>query len=162
MNSRYTIAQFMPLIGIFLLILGFTLLRMWYTGGGVAEAMNDFMAGFFLVFGGFKLLKLSAFAEAYTTYDIIAKRSIWYAYAYPFIEIFLGLAYLFRFNLPLTNSITAIVMAISAIGVGIELAKNKEIMCACLGTVFKIPMTYVTLLEDLLMLGMALWGLLGS
>ena len=47
-------------------------------------------------------------------------------------------------------------MAISSIGVAIELSKKKEIMCACLGVVFKLPMTYVTLLEDLLMAAMAL------
>jgi hypothetical protein len=46
-------------------------------------------------------------------------------------------------------------MLVSAAGVARELWKGREIMCACLGVVFKIPMTYVTLLEDLLMAAMA-------
>jgi hypothetical protein len=50
-------------------------------------------------------------------------------------------------------------MLISALGVANELRKKQTIMCACLGTVFKIPMTYVTLFEDLLMASMALYML---
>ncbi len=123
-------------------------------------AMSDFMAGFFLVFGAFKLLRLNAFAEAYAMYDIIAKRSTTYAYLYPFIEIILGFAYLFRLYPTATNLVTLIVMIISSMGVAQELAQKRTIECACLGMVFKIPMTYVTLCEDLLMAGMALLSLL--
>jgi hypothetical protein len=51
----------------------------------------------------------------------------------------------------ISNWITVILMAVSSIGVVVVLAQKKEITCACLGTVFKIPMTYVTLAEDLIM-----------
>ena len=47
-------------------------------------------------------------------------------------------------------------MIVSSIGVTKELAQGRKITCACLGAVFKIPMTYVTLLEDVLMAVMAL------
>ena len=46
-------------------------------------AMNDFMAGFFIVFGAFKIINLPSFVEAYQKYDLIARRSRAYAYAYP-------------------------------------------------------------------------------
>jgi hypothetical protein len=46
-------------------------------------------------------------------------------------------------------------MGIGAIGVYIKLLKKEEIPCACLGTVFKVPMIWVTLAEDLLMVAMA-------
>ena len=155
-KSRYSIKDFVPLIAIFLTIIAFTLLRQWFTGWDLHAAMNDFMAAFFLIFGAFKLYNLSAFAEAYASYDIIAKRSSLYAHLYPFIEIALGLANLFRLFPVATNSITLALMIISSIGVAQELALKKTIVCACLGTVFKIPMTYVTLFEDLLMAAMAL------
>jgi len=88
-------------------------------------------------------------------YDLIAKRSETYALAYPFIELSLGFCYLFRCYLPFINIITLMVMLVSAAGVAAELYKGKEITCACLGLVFKFPMTYVTLAEDLLMAAMA-------
>ena len=118
--------------------------------------MTNFMAGFFLVFSGFKLLDLKGFKEGYFTYDLLAKRIPQYGYVYPFIELALGLAYLTRFNLGLTNWVTLIVMVFSVIGVLNEISKKRKIQCYCLGTVLKVPLTYVTVIEDLVMAAMAL------
>lgn len=120
------------------------------------QAMNDFMAGFFLIFSFFKLLDLRAFASAYAGYDLIAGRWRWYGLAYPFIELALGIAYLVEFRPVLTNLATVIVLGIGSVGVLRTLAARRQIRCACLGSVIKLPMTYVTAVEDLLMVGMAL------
>lgn len=158
---RYRFKDFIPLIVIFSLIILFTLVRQFISGDwNMMDAMSDFMAGFFLIFGSFKIINLRKFAVAYKEYDILAKKYIAYGYIYPFIEVGLGFAYLFRFMPIVTNAFTYILMLFSAIGVSIELAAGKEIMCACLGMVFKLPMTYVTLFEDMLMAGMALGMLL--
>lgn len=158
---RYSLRDFLPLIIIFSSIILFTLLRQWIAGSWeVINIMNDFMAGFFIVFGTFKIINWHHFAEAYSMYDIIAQRTRLYAYAYPIIELVLGIAYLFRLFPIATNLITFIVMLISSIGVALELLKRRTITCACLGVVFKIPMTYVTLFEDILMAGMAFGMLL--
>lgn len=107
------------------------------------------------MFGFFKVINLKEFALAYSSYDLIAKRIRLYGYVYPFIELTLGVAYLSSFSLPFINTITLIVMLISAAGVARELLKKNRIPCACLGMVFVLPMTTVTLLEDLLMAVMA-------
>ncbi len=154
---RYSLRDFLPLIIIFTAILLFTIIRQYMAGSWqLLNAMNDFMAGFFIIFGTFKIINWHGFAEAYATYDLLAQRSTIYAYAYPLIELALGLAYLFRIYPIVTNVITFIVMTISSIGVILQLLKRRTIVCACLGVVFKIPMTYVTLFEDVLMAGMAL------
>lgn len=160
MNDQYTLKNFLPLITIISIIIAFTFARQLYSGFNVTNAMLDFMAGFFIVFGLFKIFNLAGFAMAYQEYDILAKHISWYAYAYPFIELALGLCYLFRFQVKVANWVTVPLMLIGSIGVAIELAKGKEIVCACLGAVFKIPMTYVTLAEDLIMGLMALWMLI--
>lgn len=118
--------------------------------------MTNFMAGFFLVFSGFKLLDLKGFKKGYFTYDLLAKRIPQYGYVYPFIELALGLAYLTRFNLELTNWVTLIVMLFGSLGVILEISKKRTIQCYCLGTVLKVPLTYVTVIEDLGMAAMAL------
>jgi copper chaperone CopZ len=143
-----------------LLIIGFLLGVTWLVhiktpGRHWHEWMSDFMAGFFLVFSFFKLLNLSGFAQAYRGYDLIASRSSAYAYAYPFIELALGIAYLIRWNPVVTHWVTLGVMLISALGVVNALRKRQLIECACLGTVFKLPMSKVTLIEDLSMAVMA-------
>lgn len=158
---RYSLRDFLPLIIIFACIIMFTLVRQFIAGDWqLLESMQDFMAAFFIIFGTFKIINWHGFAEAYATYDILAQRSTIYAYAYPLIELGLGFAYLFRIYPIATNSITFIVMIISSIGVALELLKKRSIMCACLGVVFKIPMTYVTLFEDIVMAGMSLGMLL--
>lgn len=122
--------------------------------------MGNFMAGFFLVFSFFKILDIPAFAKAYQSYDIIASKINWYGYIYPFIEFSLGISYLFFYDSVLTNLITAIIMFIGLIGVYRSVIQKTKIQCACLGTVFNLPMSYVTIIEDGVMLMMALFMLI--
>jgi cation transport ATPase len=117
--------------------------------------MSHFMAGFFIVFSFFKLMNLSGFAEGYSTYDVVAKKIPVYGFIYPFIELALGIAFLTGFEPKLTNIITLIVMGVSSIGVIQSLVKKTPFQCACLGTVIKLPLSKVTLFEDLLMVVMS-------
>jgi len=119
------------------------------------ETMRYFMAGFFLVFSFFKLLDLQSFANAYADYDLLAQRWRTWGLIYPFVELALGLAYLVQWQPALTNLLTLIVMGFSAIGVLRAVLGQQEIRCACLGTVFQLPMSTVTIIEDLGMAGMA-------
>lgn len=148
--------SFYPLALIGAFLVGVVALVEWRAGGpDFMRAMSHFMAGFFLVFSFFKLLDVRAFATAYSTYDVIARRWPRYGFAYPFIELGLGVAYLAGFLPVLTNVVTLVVMAVSSVGVVRTLLQKKRIKCACLGTVFNLPMTYVTVVEDLLMVAMA-------
>lgn len=117
--------------------------------------MNTFMAGFFLVFSAFKLLDLQGFATNYATYDLLAKRWHPYGFIYPFIELGLGLSYMVSTQPSITNIITVLVMGFSSIGVLKALLQKKKIRCACLGTILNLPMSSITLIEDLLMAIMA-------
>lgn len=125
--------------------------------GGVTleETMRLFMAGFFLVFSFFKMLDLRAFADAYAGYDLLAARWRAWGYIYPFVELALGIACLAHWNMQWTNGIILVVMGFSALGVIRAVASRKAIRCACLGTVFQLPMSTVTIVEDLGMVLMA-------
>ena len=162
MKFYFKLKSFVPLIIIFAFIIAFSVIASWQRQVFSYQSITlDFMAGFFLVFGCFKLIKLSAFAEAYGMYDIIAKRVRAYGYIYPFIEIALGLAFLFRFEVVIAAWITLVIMSINSIGAYNGIRDKKVLMCACLGSVFKLPMSFVSLGEDLLMVVMALAIILG-
>ncbi|MEN2402897.1 MauE/DoxX family redox-associated membrane protein [Flavobacterium sp. MC2016-06] len=120
------------------------------------QAMRHFMAGFFLVFSFFKMLNLKGFAESYKMYDVLAKKIPAWGYVYAFVELGLGIAYLIDYNPILTNAVTFIVMSISIIGVLQSVLNKKKIQCACLGDVFNLPMSTVTIIEDGLMIIMSL------
>ena len=119
------------------------------------EAMQYFMAGFFLVFSFFKLLNLKGFAESYVMYDVVARKIPIWAYIYAFTELILGLAFLTGFNPLITNSITFLVMSVSIVGVLQSVLNKKKIQCACLGAIFNLPMSTVTIIEDALMIIMS-------
>jgi copper chaperone CopZ len=118
--------------------------------------MGNFMGAFFLLFSFFKLLNLSGFAEGYGTYDVVARKITAYGFAYPFIELSLGIAYITGFEPAITNAVTLAVMGISSIGVTQSLLKKSSFQCACLGTIIKLPLSRVTLFEDLLMVAMSI------
>ena len=117
--------------------------------------MRVFMAGFFLVFSFFKLLNLKGFADTYAGYDLLAMRWRGYGYVYPFIELGLGLAFAANVFPLFVNGLTVLVMGFSTLGVVKALLDRKSIRCACLGTVLNLPMTTVTVIEDLLMVAMS-------
>lgn len=155
------LATYKPLLLIFAYIL-LVALAVEYTQGvfELHRFMPNFMAGFFLVFSFFKLLNLQGFADSYAMYDLLAMRFKPYGYLYAFIELGLGIAYLLAWQPTLTNWLTLIIMAFSSLGVIRAVANKQKIRCACLGAVFNLPMSTVTIIEDLLMALMALWMLI--
>lgn len=149
METEATLKEYAKFIGIILGIIIVTYSIAGGQGAGLANFLRMFMAMFFLVFGIFKLLDLRGFAMSYIGYDIIAKKWMGYAYIYPFLEIALTLGYFFK--IPHTDWVTLILMAIGSMGVLKELARGSKIKCACLGTYVKLPLTTVSLIEDLTM-----------
>lgn len=155
-KNKLWLATYRPILLIFSYILGTTILVEMINGAfSWTRWMEHFMAGFFLVFSFFKLLNLQGFADSYSTYDIVAK--IWkgWGYVYAFIELALGITFLTGFNPQLTNAVTFVVMTLSIIGVLQSVLNKRKIKCACLGAVFNLPMSTVTIIEDALMIGMS-------
>ena len=155
------LATYSPLLLIVGYILGGSVLLQIGMGGlggiTLTETMRYFMAGFFLVFSFFKLLDINAFADAYAGYDLLARRWRGWGLLYPFVELALSAAYLTHLNPMVTHWVTVAVMGFSAIGVIQAVASKRSIQCACLGAVFKLPMSTVTIVEDLGMVAMAVW-----
>lgn len=117
--------------------------------------MRTFMAGFFLTFSFFKLLNLKGFADSYSMYDVVAKKIPAWGYVYAFTELGLGFAFLLDLAPFFTNAFTAAIMTISLVGVLQSVLNKRKIQCACLGAVFNLPMSTVTIIEDGLMIAMS-------
>lgn len=145
-----------PIVLVFAYITGATLLvQLTHDRFHFMEWMRHFMAGFFLVFSFFKLLNLEGFADSYAMYDIVAKRFRPWGYLYAFIELGLGIAFLTDFLPLVTNAVTLVVMSVSIIGVLQSVFNKRAIRCACLGAVFELPMSTITIVEDALMIAMS-------
>lgn len=142
------------------IIIGLILIVSVSTSRNEIEFMHHFMAGFFLVFSGLKMLDLKGFSKGYRKYDLLAGVFPIYGYIYAFTELALGILYS-RGNVSETVLMFTVgLMIFSALGVLNARRKNLDLRCACLGTFIDVPLTHVTLVEDLGMAGMALLMLL--
>ncbi len=154
-------ATYKPILLIFSYVTVISLIAALWTNGvsfsfSVMTFMRIFMAGFFLTFSFFKMLDLKGFAESYAMYDVIAKKIPAWGYVYAFLEFGLGLSFAVDFAPLYTNAFTAVLMAVSLLGVLQSVFNKKQIRCACLGAVFNLPMSTVTIIEDGLMIAMSI------
>jgi copper chaperone CopZ len=113
--------------------------------------LHSFMTGFFLVFSFFKLLDVKAFAESFQMYDLLAAKVPIYGKVYPFLELALGLLCLIHFQEKYVYIADIIIMSFGALGVIQSVVDKRKIKCACLGTVFNLPMSTVTIIENSVM-----------
>lgn len=155
------VAQYLPLFTLIIIAALAGLALTWNMGGGMLGWMHFFMGFFFCQFAMLKLFDLDGFADGFQMYDIGGKQSRGYALTYPFIELALGLAYLSFFIPTFTYLITVFVMAFGALGVFQAMQNKLDVKCACMGTVLNVPLSTVTLTEDLGMGFMALIMMLG-
>lgn len=118
-------------------------------------SMHYFMGLFLINFAMLKLFNPSSFADGFQMYDLLAKRSRAYAYVYPYIELALGLGYLSFAAPPFVYVVTMIVFMFGAFGVLQALQRGLDINCPCMGSILNVPLSTVTLTEDVTMALMA-------
>ena len=147
--------QLRPLFLIFVYLFSAVFL-LNYKDWNTSSAMMDFMGLFFLVFSFFKFLDLKGFNKSFKMYDPLTNIVPFYGRIYPFLELALALMFLMRFQITIALLITLVILGVTSIGVGITLLKKDKIQCACLGTALKLPMTEATLIENAIMIVMAI------
>ena len=146
-----------PLLYVFLAILALSSIRQIVQGLNPMMFMMDLMGIFFMVFGLLKLVDLKGFVDGFQSYDFIAKRFSVYGYSYPFIEIALGGLYLLGIMFLWQNILVVILTSIGIYTAYKSINQENEIRCVCLGTLFDLPMTWVTFFENALMLLMVIF-----
>ena len=151
--------QLFPLFLVFfyITIISFVLNR---NAGTVSGFMLDFMGVFYIVFSFFKFLDYKNFPDVFGMYDPLARVIPIYGWVYPFIETGLGLLFLFRLEIKIALISTLIILGATTIGVVRTMISKSTIQCACLGTALRLPMTKATLIENGIMLIMAVWMLI--
>ena len=151
--------QLFPLGLIFLFLIGGTTI-IHYPIFQTQAVLPDFMGLFFVVFSFFKFLNLKGFQQSFRRYDPLSKSLPFYGWVYPFIELTLGVLFLMRWEVQLALWLTLGILSITTLGVVRILISKQQIQCACLGSVLNLPMTEATLIENVVMIGMAVGMLL--
>lgn len=151
-SSEYSVKELVKFVVLLAII---TLLSIW-----LRQGVRGFMGVFLLVFASFKFIGYNMFVEMYPMYDVVAERWKPWARIYPFIELALGILYIANLVPVARDVVTVIIMAVSSVGVFRELRRRRGIHCACLGNIIKLPLSTVSLVEDVAMGAMALFMLL--
>jgi len=112
-----------------------------------------------------KLQDVGSFANGFLGYDLLARRYVPYGYAYPFMELYtgVGMMALIGAGSPLIWLVAPVGIFIGAIG-AVSVIKavyidKRELTCACVGGGSNVPLGFISLSENLIMLGMGFWML---
>ena len=119
------------------------------------EWMISYMGIFFLIFSFLKLIDVKGFSGSFKKYDLISKMIPGFAITYPFLELFLALAFLSSYFLITSYIMTLIFMTSQFFGVFISLQKKEVIKCACMGSSINIDISTLTLIENFVMILMS-------
>ena len=153
-KASFGLGRFIPYILILVLVVG----AIWSFLGNF---MVKFMGWFFVVVSLLKFPDWKGFVNTFSSYDVLAKRSRFYAWIYPLLELGIGILFLMNLYVKWAAGVLLFIMFVGSIGVGIKLFSKEKFKCACLGTTVKIPLTKFTFIEDIVMGLMALLILVG-
>jgi hypothetical protein len=108
-----------------------------------------------------KLRDLYSFSNQFITYDLLAMRWVRYAYVYPFAEALAGVGMIAGVLKPIIAATALTIGTIGAISVFKAVYIDKrELKCACVGGDSNVPLGFISLTENLMMMGMGAWMIL--
>jgi len=156
-GSRYT-----PIIVIFSLaaLMVFALMLKGGLPAGLEPFILNFIGVAMVILALQKLQDLVAFSNQFITYDLLAMKQVRYAYIYPFAEAFAGLGMLAGLPALLVSPVSIFIGAIGAVSVIKAVYIDKrELKCACVGGNSDLPLGFISLTENLAMLGAGVYML---
>lgn len=151
-----------PVIALFAVAALLAIAVTWLVLGTLltGQTVAWFIAISMVLLGLQKLQDVEKFATMFLNYDLLAQRWVRYGYVYPFVETGAGLLMLAGVATWLSAPAALFVASIGAVSVFKAVYIDKrELKCACVGGDSRVPLGFVSLTENLMMIGMAVWML---
>ncbi|WP_205741882.1 glutaredoxin family protein [Halomonas marinisediminis] len=149
-----------PVIAIFATSLLIGLAVSWVAGGTLfSSRMPEYaIATAMILLGLQKLQDVESFSTMFLNYDLLAQRHVPYGYLYPFAETLAGLLMLAGALIWLAAPLALFIGTVGAISVFKAVYIDKrELKCACVGGNSNVPLGFVSLTENLIMMAMGIW-----
>lgn len=156
--------SYTPVLAVFAVSLLISLAFTWRLLGQLAlvPVIQLFVAISMCVLGILKLRDLYSFSNQFLGYDLLAQRWVPYAYIYPFVETLAGVSMIGRVGLAIAAPASIFVGTVGAVSVAKAVYIDKrDLKCACVGGGSKVPLGFISLTENLIMIVMGVWMLLG-
>lgn len=124
------------------------------------RAAEWFIAFSMCVLALLKLQDVESFSSMFLGYDLLGRRWVRYAYAYPFLEGIAGVLMVAGALNGISIPVALFIGTLGAVSVFKAVYVDKrDIKCACVGGSSKVPLGFVSLTENVMMVAMALWML---
>ncbi|HEV8407891.1 MAG TPA: MauE/DoxX family redox-associated membrane protein [Sphingomicrobium sp.] len=125
------------------------------------RTMQWFIAFSMVALAMLKLQNVETFSAMFLNYDLLARRWIPYSYIYPYAEALAGLLMIARALTWLSIPVALFIGSVGAVSVFKAVYVDKrELKCACVGGSSNVPLGFISLTENLMMIGMAIWMVL--
>jgi len=156
--------SYVPVLAVFAVAALLALAISWLTFLPLLSlvTIERFVAIAMMLLAMLKLQDVDRFATMFLNYDLLARRLPPYGLAYPFLELGAGVLMLTRSFDWLSIPVALFIGGVGAVSVFKAVYLDKrELKCACVGGGSNVPLGFVSLTENLMMIAMALWMLAG-
>ena len=155
--------SYTPVIAVFAVAALMALATSWATLGSLLTiaAAEWFIAFSMCILALLKLQDVESFSTMFLGYDLLARRFVPYSTIYPFAELLAGVLMVAGALMWLSIPVALFIGTIGAVSVFKAVyVDRRELKCACVGGSSNVPLGFVSLTENLMMVAMAVWMLL--
>ncbi|MFW2343246.1 MauE/DoxX family redox-associated membrane protein [Brevundimonas sp.] len=151
--------SYVPVLAVFAVAALIALAIDILTTGGVSwRVLPNFIATAMCLLAMLKLQDVESFSSMFLNYDLLARRWLPYGYIYPFAELLAGVLMLAGVLVWLSAPVALLVGGIGAASVFKAVyIDRRALKCACVGGGSSVPLGLVSLTENVMMVGMAVW-----
>ena len=152
--------SYQPVIAIFAVAFLMALAVSWFTFGTVftIRAFEWFIAISMCILAIQKLQDVESFSTMFLNHDLLARRWVRYGYIYPFGEALAGILMIAGALIWIAAPVALFIGTVGAVSVLKAVYIDKrELKCACVGGSSNVPLGFVSLTENLMMMAMAIW-----
>ncbi len=153
---------YQPVIAVFAVTFLMAITATWAMRGGldIIRILELFIAFSMCVLGILKLQDLLSFATGFVQYDLVARKYVPYSYVYPFVEAGAGILMIAGIFTWVAAPAALIVSTIGALSIiKAVYIEKRDLNCACVGGGSEVPLGFISLTENLMMIAMSIWML---
>jgi len=154
--------SYVPVLAVFAIAAALALAVSFAASGSLftVHAGEWFIAFSMAILAMLKLQDVDRFATMFLGYDLLARRWVPYAYVYPFAEALAGVLMVAGALNWLSIPIALFIGTVGGVSVFYAVyVEKRELKCACVGGSSRVPLGFVSLLENVMMVAMAIWML---
>lgn len=150
--------SYRPVVALFVIGALLAAALVWLTGAPVWRGLEWFVAVSMTLLALQKLQDVESFSTMFLNYDLLARRWVRYGYIYPYGEALAGVLMVAGVLIWIAAPVAIFIGTVGAVSVFKAVYVDKrELKCACVGGNSKVPLGFVSLTENLMMLGMGIW-----